>query len=217
MDLAPVLDLDDRPGPNNQNPDGSRSFSKDHTITQADGVAFAQGLTDGGVIPVVKHFPGLGGALANTDIAPATTASWSTLQGAGLLPFTAAFKAGVPAVMVANASVPGLTSLPASLSSKVMTDVLRDQLHFDGLVMTDSLSGGAISSAGYSVPKASAAALIAGADMVLFTANDVPGTTHQIVTAIVDAANAGKLPRTRLEDAVRHILATKKVELCRAA
>ena len=215
MDLAPVLDLDDRPGPSDTNPDGTRSFSKDRTVAQADGIAFAQGLTDGGVIPVVKHFPGLGSTTGNTDVVAAPTLPWSTLQQDGLLPFTAAIEAGVPAVMVANATVPGLTTSPASLSPEVITGVLRQQLHFTGLVMTDSLSGGAIESAGYSVPTATVAALVAGADMILFTANDVPGTTRQTVQAIVGAVDSGALSRARLEDAVGHILALKKVNLCR--
>jgi beta-N-acetylhexosaminidase len=215
MDLAPVLDLDDRPGPSDSNPDGTRSFSKDRTVTQADGLAFAQGLTDAGVVPVVKHFPGLGGTTGNTDVVAAPTLPWSTLQQDGLLPFTAAINAGVPAVMIANATVPGLSTLPASLSPKVITDVLRQQLHFTGLVMTDSLSAGAIETAGYSIPTATVAALAAGADMILFTANDVPGTTHDTVQAIVSAVSAGTLSRGRLTEAVNHILAVKKINLCR--
>ncbi|MGE5826893.1 MAG: glycoside hydrolase family 3 N-terminal domain-containing protein, partial [Micromonosporaceae bacterium] len=62
MDLAPVLDLDDRPGPSDANPDGTRSFSKDEKIAETNGLAFANGLRAAGVVPVVKHFPGLGGA-----------------------------------------------------------------------------------------------------------------------------------------------------------
>jgi beta-N-acetylhexosaminidase len=215
MDLAPVLDLDDRPGPSDTNPDGTRSFSKDRTIAQADGLAFAQGLTDAGVVPVVKHFPGLGGTTGNTDVVAAPTLPWSTLQQDGLLPFTAAINAGVPAVMIANATVPGLSTLPASLSPKVITDVLRQQLHFNGLVMTDSLSAGAIETAGYTIPTATVAALAAGADMILFTANDVPGTTHDTVQAIVSAVSAGTLSRGRLTEAVDHILKVKKINLCR--
>src|SRR5579862_8488217 len=116
MDLAPVLDLDNGVGPNNHDPDGTRSFSLNPTVAAADGVAFLQGLEAGGVIPVVKHFPGLGQASANTDVAPATTQPWSALQHAGLLPFRSAIASGAPVVMIANASVPGLTALPASIS-----------------------------------------------------------------------------------------------------
>jgi len=197
MDLAPVLDLDDRPGPSDTNPDGTRSFSKREAVAEAAGISFAQGLLDAGVVPVVKHFPGLGGATGNTDTMAASTLPWSTLQKDGLLPFAAAIKAGVPAVMVANARVPGLTNLPASLAPEVITTVLRGQLGFKGLVVTDSLSATAVSAAGYSVPQAAAASLAAGADLILFTSNSVATTTDQIVRTIVAAVGSGKLPRSR--------------------
>lgn len=216
MDLAPVLDLDDRPGPSDANPDGTRSFSKVEKIAEADGLAFARGLQAAGVVPVVKHFPGLGGATGNTDTVAASTLPWSTLQQSGLLPFVAAVRAGLPAVMIANASVPGLTTLPASLSHAVITGVLREQLHFSGLVLTDSLSATAVHAAGYSVPSATVATLNAGADMILFTSNSVATLTHQIVQAIVSAVGSGELTRARLEDAVTHILAAKQIDLCRA-
>ena len=170
MDLAPVLDLDNGDGPNNQDPDGTRSFSLNANTTAADAQAFAAGLAAGGVIPVIKHFPGLGQASANTDVKPATTLPWTTLEGAGLLPFKSAISAGAPAVMIANAVVPGLTTLPASISPNAITGELRDQLGFQGLVMTDSLSAGALVDIGYTVPKAVVAAIAAGADMVLYTA-----------------------------------------------
>jgi beta-N-acetylhexosaminidase len=212
VDLAPVLDLDARPGPSATNPDGTRSFSATERVAEADGLAFARGLLDAGVVPVVKHFPGLGGASGNTDDRAATTLPWSTLRNAGLLPFRAAVRAGMPAVMIANAAVPGLTSTPASLSTTVITSVLRGQLHFDGLVLTDSLSAKAISAAGYSVPAASLQALRAGADMVLFDASSL---ARPVVQAIVGGVGSGRLSRARLEDAVAHILAAKHVDLCR--
>jgi beta-N-acetylhexosaminidase len=216
MDLAPVLDLDNGVGPNNRDPDGTRSFSLNPSIAAADGIAFLQGLEAGGVVPVVKHFPGLGQASGNTDVAPATTQPWLALQHAGLGPFENAFASGAPAVMIANATVPGLTSLPASISSVVMTSVLRDQLGFNGLVMTDSLSAGALADIGYSVPKAVVAAISAGADMVLYTAAaaQVASLTRAAAAALVAAVNAGTLERGRLVSAVANILAAKHVNLC---
>jgi beta-N-acetylhexosaminidase len=216
MDLAPVLDLDDGVGPNNSDPDGTRSFSLNPQLTTADGIAFMQGLEAGGIIPVVKHFPGLGQASANTDVAPATTQPWGDLQKAGLLPFESAIAAGVPVVMVANATVPGLATLPASISSEVMTTVLGDELGFHGLVITDSLSAGALADIGYSVPRAVVAAIAAGADMVLYTAtaSQVAALTQSTAAAIVAAVTAGTLDRGRLVSAVASILATKKVDLC---
>lgn len=219
MDLAPVLDLDGGTGPNSHNPDGTRSFSPVEKTATASGLAFATGLEQAGVVPVVKHFPGLGGATGNTDNVSASTLSWQNLQSNGLLPFKAAIRDSHPAIMIANAKVPGLTTLPASISSTVITTVLRRQLGFDGLVMTDSLSATAISAAGYTVPKATVAALRAGADMVLFNgaASTVASLTNQTVQAIVSAVGSGQLSRARLEDAVRHILTAKHVNLCKAS
>ena len=216
MDLAPVLDLDNRPGPSSTNPDGTRSFSLDPAVATRYGLAFARGLQAAGVVPVVKHFPGLGYATANTDLAPAWTRPWSQLQHAGLLPFTAAVDGGLPAVMVANARVPGLTSVPATLSYKAVRGVLRARLGFRGLVLTDSLSAVAVRAAGYTVPAASVRALSAGSDMVLFNADAgaVAGLTHRTVDAIVAAVGSGALSRGRLENAVLHVLRAKGVDLC---
>jgi beta-N-acetylhexosaminidase len=214
MDMAPVLDLDDRPGPSDANPDGTRSFSRTATVAQTDGLAFAQGLESAGVVPVIKHFPGLGDATGNTDVQSASTLPWNVLQNDGLLPFAAAVRAGAPAVMIANAVVPGLTTRPASVSSEVITGVLRGRLRFSGLVMTDSLSSTAVHAAGYTVPSATVAALAAGADMVLFMSTSVAPLTQQIVQAVVSAVTSGKLARSRLTEAVSHILAAKHVNLC---
>lgn len=218
MDLAPVLDLDAGQGPNNRDPDGTRSFSLNANTAAVDGAAFLAGLTAGGIVPVVKHFPGLGNATANTDVKPATTLPWSTLEHAGLIPFEYAFAKGAPVVMIANASVPGLTTLPASISPTLITGVLRNQLGYHGLVMTDSLSSGALVDIGYSVPKAVVAAVAAGADMVLYTAAaaKVGALTNTTIAALVAAVGAGTLARSRLEDAVAHVLAVKRVNLCSA-
>ncbi|HUZ71231.1 MAG TPA: glycoside hydrolase family 3 N-terminal domain-containing protein [Candidatus Saccharimonadales bacterium] len=218
MDLAPVLDLDNGDGPNNEDPDGTRSFSLNASTTTVDAAAFAAGLTAGGVTPVMKHFPGLGQATANTDVNPATTLPWTTLERAGLLPFESAIAAGTPAVMIADAVVPGLSTLPASISPNVITGELRHQLGFQGLVMTDSLSAGALVDIGYNVPKAVVAAITAGADMVLYTAAaaSVASLTNSTVAAVVAAVGGGTLDRSRLENAVGHILSVKHVDLCAA-
>jgi beta-N-acetylhexosaminidase len=216
MDLAPVLDLDNGQGPNNRDPDGTRSFSLNPNVAAADGIAFVQGLEDGGIVPVVKHFPGLGQASGNTDVAPATTQPWSVLQHAGLIPFERALASGAPVVMIANATVPGLSTLPASISPAVITTVLRNQLGFHGLVITDSLSAGALTRVGYSVPRAVVAAISAGADMVLYTAAaaQVASLTTATASALVAAVTAGTLDRGRLVSAVAGILTAKRVDLC---
>ena len=216
MDLAPVLDLDGRPGPSATNPDGTRSFSPHRRVASRAGLAFAAGLRRAGVVPVVKHFPGLGGATANTDLAPAETRPWSRLRHRGLLPFVAAVRAGIPAVMVANASVPGLTRLPASLSRAVIGRVLRHRLGFSGLVMTDALSAVAVRDAGFGVPRASVQALRAGADMVLYGAapDRVGPLTRRTVQSMVSAVRTRHLTRRRLQAAALHVLRVKHADLC---
>jgi len=219
MDLAPVLDVDGGQGPNNVDADGTRSFSANTATASNDGVAFATGLRNGGIVPVVKHFPGLGGTIGNTDVTTAATQSWSALQSVGLPPFEAAIAAHVPAVMVANATVPGLANQPASVSPTVINGVLRGRLGFQGLVITDSLSAVALSASGYTVPSAAVAALGAGADMVLYNADPstVAAVTTQTVSAIVSAVDAGTLGRAALETAVGRVLAAKGADLCSAA
>ncbi len=99
MVLAPVLDLSDGAGPDAADPDGPRSFSIHGSIATAYGLAFAQGLQDGGVIPVVKHFPGLGQASHNTAFGPASDPPLSVLQAGSLRPFEAAIGAGWPGTL----------------------------------------------------------------------------------------------------------------------
>ena len=155
VDLAPVLDVDGRAQePGATNPDGYRSFGGDPSKVAVDGVAFLNGLREAGVTPVVKHFPGLGHATGNTDDGPAATLPWTTLKTTGLIPFQAAIKDGVGAVMISNATVPGLTSLPSSISPNVIS-YLRNQMGFQGLIVTDSLSARALSDIHLGVPEAS--------------------------------------------------------------
>lgn len=215
MDLAPVMDLDAGYGPTASNPDGTRSFSADPRVAAADSGAFAAGLSAAGVVPVGKHFPGLHGAGDNTDLGPAQTWSWSQLQQHGLLPFTTAFGRGLPAVMLSNASVPGLSTLPSSISPQVV-GVLRGQLGFGGLVLTDSLTAGAITKIGLSAPSAMAAAIVAGADMVLYDDAhvNVAATALAAVAAIAAAVASGRLPRAQLMASVNRVLAAKHVDLC---
>ena len=216
MDLAPVLDLSDGPGPDAADPDGPRSFSIRESIATAYGLAFAQGLQEGGVIPVVKHFPGLGQASYNTDFGPASDPPLSVLLAGSLRPFEAAIGAGLPAMMVGNVSIPGLTGgLPATLSTAAITGLLRHQLGFQGLVLTDSLSALAVQDAGYSVPQAAARAIEAGADMVLFDSPDPEVTTNEVIASIAAAVTSGRLSAARLDDAVQHVLKAKNVSLCR--
>jgi beta-N-acetylhexosaminidase len=218
-DLAPVVDVDGRnvpPGPDD--PDGWRSFSGRTRIVSRDGLAYMRGLMSGGVIPVLKHFPGLGGASGNTDYGTAYTLPWSRLQRVGLPPFVAGIRAGAPAIMVSNAIVPGLTRLPASLSPVTIRHELVGRLHFHGLIVTDTLTSGAISQAGFYPPRAAVQAIRAGADMVMYSAATTQAAGdrfHAIVSKEVAAVHGGSLARGRLVDAARAVLAARQVSVCR--
>lgn len=214
MDLAPVLDVDGGDGPNATDPDGWRSFSDIAAIATSDGLAFAAGLKAAGVIPVVKHFPGLGSASGNTDDGPASTLPYATLVDSGLLPFEAGVSAKLPALMVSNATVPGLSTVPASLSAAVIEGLLARQLHYHGLILTDSLDALAISDLGLNVAQASVESIAAGADMILFSSGDQAQVLDSIQAAMVAAVADGALSEARLVDAVSKVLSAKGVSLC---
>jgi len=189
-------------------------------------VAFMQGLRAGGVIPVVKHFPGLGGTTGNTDARPAPTKPLATLRAGDLTPFRDAIAAGAPAVMMANATVPGLTTHPAGLSSAAIGTLLRGQLGFTGLVVTDSLSAGAVTAVTENLGEAAADAIESGADLLLF--GDTSSASHRaalsgpavqesfdrIVAAVGAALTSGALRPDRLDDAVRHVLRARGAVVC---
>jgi beta-N-acetylhexosaminidase len=216
MDLAPVLDVDGGAGPNDRDADGTRSFSPDERVAAADGLAFAEGLERAGVVPVVKHFPGLGGATGNTDLEPAATPSLAVLERVGLRPFEQAVRARLPAVMVSNATVPGLTTVPAGISHAAIAGLLRGKLGFRGLVVTDSLSAKSLSDIGFSVPAASMSAIASGADLVLFNADggEVGSVTAAIVGAELSAVRSGRLAQATLRAAAREVLVAKHVAGC---
>ena len=204
MDLAPVVDLDAGAGPSATDADGTRSFSVHASVTTPDALAFATGLLASGVVPVLKHFPGLGGATGNTDLEKASTIAYGGISSGPLQPFAAGVKAGLPAIMISNAQVPGLTSLPASLSQTVISGLLRHELGFSGLVISDSLTAIAISQSGFSLSSAVVDSIKAGSDEILFnaTAGAVKQENAILVAAIVGAMAKGVLSRARLLDAV---------------
>lgn len=213
-DLAPIVDVDGRNvPPGASDPDGYRSFGGKTSVVEKDGAAYTKGLLSGGVVAVLKHFPGLGGASGNTDVEAAHTIPWAREKKVGLPPFVSGIRAGARAVMVSNATVPGLAKFPASLSPAAIGALTRT-LHFHGLVMTDSLSAVAISAAGFSVPAASVQALRAGADMVLYELSDTPKETNAeasaISKAIVAAVHAGRLRKGRLLSAAMAVLTARK-------
>lgn len=203
MDLAPVLDT---ASPTDTIADeDTRSFSENGQVAAAYGAAYAVGLRSAGVVPVVKHFPGLGHANADTDLGPATDPPLSQLETDDLIPFDTTVADGTPVVMVGHPIVPGLTNgLPASLSPATYT-YLRQDLHFQGVALTDSLGAGAISAAGYSEASAAAAAVEAGADMVMIDAADWMPT----LSALEQAVDNGELPLATVDTSVERILSAK--------
>lgn len=208
MDLAPVVDTASPTNPFADEKD--RSFSDNGQVAAAYGLAFANGLRSAGVVPVAKHFPGIGHADADTDLGPATDPPLSQLEVRDLVPFEVAVAGGVPAIMVSHAAVPGLTGqVPASLSAATY-QYLRDTVGFDGIAMTDSLGAGAVSAAGYSQPAAAAAALEAGADMVM-----VDGSSwYATLIALEQAVASGALPVSAVNASVREVLAAKGLRVC---
>ena len=176
-----------------------------------------KGLQEAGVLSVVKHFPGLGYATRNTDYGPAATLSWAKLQTTGLVPFREAIANGATAVMMSNARIPGLSSLPAALSP-VVVQYLRQTLGFKGVIVTDSLSAGAISALHLAEPAATVIALAAGDDMILFgSPSSVPASlalAAKISAAIVKAVAQGTLTRPTLIAAAAQDLASRNQLTC---
>ncbi|MHB8680498.1 MAG: glycoside hydrolase family 3 N-terminal domain-containing protein [Acidimicrobiales bacterium] len=207
MDLAPVLDV---ASPLDTVADeATRSFGDDPAVVARYGVAFAQGLVASSVVPVVKHFPGLGGASADTDLGPAVDPPLGALSSSDLVPFERAVQAGIPVVMVGHPVVPGLSGgLPASLSPA--TYRLLRQIGFAGVAITDSLDAGAIGAAGYTEPQAAVAALAAGADMVM-----VDGSSwQQTAAAVLAALYSGRLSATMLATDAGRVVAAKGLPVC---
>lgn len=208
MDLAPVLDT---ANPANTIADeNERSFSESPSVAATYGLAYANGLRAASVLPVVKHFPGLGHASGNTDLEAATDPPLSQLEASDLIPFEQAIARGLPAIMISHASVPGLTGLvPASLSPATYR-FLRETLHFTGVTITDSLGAGAIIAAGYTQASAAVAAIEAGADMVMVRDYAWSAT----LTALQRAVATGALPISRVDVAVTRILQAKGLATC---
>jgi beta-glucosidase-like glycosyl hydrolase len=206
MDLAPVLDT-----ANSGNPvagESYRSFSENGHVAATYGLAYANGLGSSGVVPVAKHFPGLGHATANTDLGPATDPSLAQLEGNDLIPFEQAVAARLPVVMVGHPVVPGLTgNVPASLSPATY-HFLRGTLGFQGVALTDDLDANAISAAGYSQPAAAVKAIQAGADMVMVDVAQWSGT----VNALSQAVASGQLPLASVESSVARIVSAKSAD-----
>ena len=199
MVFAPVADVTIGP----EDPTiGSRSASSDPAIV-ADVVAEAvRGYADAGIVAVAKHFPGHGSVTADSHLElPVQTATLAELRRRDLVPFAAAIDAQVPAVMVGHIDVWDVDAgVPSSLSPKVVS-LLREELGFDGLVVTDAQTMAAVTGA-YGAGEAAVRALRAGVDVVLMPA-DIRAAHSAIVTAVSD----GRLPAARLAEAATRVVA----------
>ena len=195
------------------NPDntviGDRAYGSDpHTVTSA-GLAVNQGLEQGGVIPVVKHFPGHGDTSTDSHVdLPVVGKTAEELEEFELIPFQAAIDQGTPCVMVAHILMTQIDpDLPASLSPKVVDGLLRQEMGFDGVVCTDDLTMGAISNT-YGMGEAAVMAVEAGCDLLL-VCHEADNLTAAR-DALLSAVDAGRISMERLDESVYRILSLKQ-------
>ena len=202
VDFAPDADIA-------SNPDGTmgrRAFGSTADEVSPMVAAQVRGFTDAGMLCSAKHFPGIGGALGDShDQSIYSERTLDEIRGEELRPFEAAIDEDVPFVMVGHLSMPRVTGDddPASISSELVTDVLRDELGYGGIVITDSFEMGAATAALDGAGLA-AAAVSAGVDMVLMPAD--LDAAHQ---GILDAVGTGELTEGRIDESVRRILRVK--------
>lgn len=204
VSFSPDIDINNNPG----NPViNDRSFGEDRSNVAAKGLQYMQGLQDGGVLASAKHFPGHG----DTDVdshfdLPIIPYNRSRLDSLELFPFRALVQAGAGSVMVAHLSVPALDNRPnrpTTLSENTVTQLLRKELGFEGLIFTDAMEMKAL--AKYFPPgEADVEALRAGVDMVL-----LPADLGAALDAIQKALNAKTLDRAQLYNSVKRVLQAK--------
>jgi beta-N-acetylhexosaminidase len=200
VDLAPVLDVSK---PTTAASIKSRTFGSDPAVVSKVGVAFAEGLQEGGAVATAKHFPGLGRATVNTDDQPTSIAATSDELQADLEPFKAAIAAGVKMMMVSTASYPTLgAKKQAAFSPTIVKNMLRGQFGFDGVVITDDLEGAAVTS---TLPPlvAATSALRAGDDMLLYAKNTK--SSQKAFGALVREVKNGQLDRAVVQSAYDRI------------
>jgi beta-N-acetylhexosaminidase len=203
VNFAPVADVHTNPA----NPIiGLRAFGADPEAVGAMVAASVAGHAAAGVAATAKHFPGHGDTSVDSHVAlPTIPHDRARLDAVELAPFRAAIAAGVPLVMVGHLDVPALdaSGTPASLSVPITTDLLRGELGFDGVVVTDALDMAALRPA-TDPAGAAVGALRAGADLLL-----MPVSTPAAVEALATAAADGTVPAARIDQAVQRVVALK--------
>jgi beta-N-acetylhexosaminidase len=183
---------------------GDRSFGDSSDVVTAKAGAWAAGLREAGILPVLKHFPGQGHADADTHEGPAVVPSLDLLRTSDLVPYGALLAADPTGVMVGHLDVPGLTEdgVPASLSPAAI-GLLRGGYEFSGLVVTDDLAAMQAVRARFSVPEAAERALAAGADVLLLSQD---ADTEAVLDQLEEAVNLGRIPDRRLAGALVRIV-----------
>lgn len=200
-DFAPVLDVDSNP----RNPViGDRSFGSDPRVVASLGMAFARGLEEAGIVPCGKHFPGHGDTALDSHLAlPEVGRSLRELRRVELAPFRRAIAAGLPMLMTAHVRYAALDpERPATLSRRILHELLRRELGFRGVLVSDDLSMHALDDAG-SIGEAAVAAINAGCDLLLACASlDV---AEEVAAAVTAAVRAGRIPERRMREALRRV------------
>ncbi|HSP14092.1 MAG TPA: glycoside hydrolase family 3 protein [Thermoanaerobaculia bacterium] len=204
VDWYPVVDVQNNPS----NPIiNIRSFGEDPNKVAALATAYLRGVQDAGLIATAKHFPGHGDVATDSHLEmPVLNVDRTRLEQVELVPFRAAIQAGVGAVMSAHMYVPSVEpekNLPSTLSHAVLTDLLRGELKFQGLVITDAMDMHGITNT-YKDEDATVRAFLAGADIILF-----PPHPDLAYNALKAAVQDGRITAARLDESVRRILQAK--------
>ena len=203
MDAAP--DTDVLTNPENQVVK-YRSFGSDPELVARMAAAELKGLNDRGIIGMYKHFPGHGGTTADSHEGYAyVDDTLEELKTGALIPFQDGIDSGIAVIMASHISCPNVTgdNTPATLSEMMITDILRGEMGFDGMVITDALNMGAIT-AQYSSSEAAVAALNAGVDMLL-----MPEDFQSAYRGVLSAVESGTISEERIDASVRRILEVK--------
>lgn len=207
FNLAPVLDVNNNP---NNPVIGERSFGADPELVAQMGTAYIKGLQSEGVIAAAKHFPGHGDTAvdSHTEL-PVIKHNRDRLDAVELYPFQKAIEAGVEAIMAAHIYFPAVEpeiGIPASLSKAVLTDLLRGDLKFQGLIVTDDLEMGAITR-NFGTAAAAVRSIKAGSDLVLIS--HTHGLQKEAVKAVTAAVKNGEISKERIRKSVRKIIKLK--------
>jgi beta-N-acetylhexosaminidase len=195
LNLAPVADVNTNP---NNPVIGVRSFGSDPLVVAGQTAAWIRGLQGAGVAACAKHFPGHGDTATDSHLALPVAGEDPRVRA--LEPFKAAIAASVRAIMSAHIVAPSLDDKPATISKRVMTDLLRTEMGFDGLAVSDALEMRGVS-AGRGIPEAAVLALAAGCDALCIGASTDDEVVEEIAGAIVLAVQSGRLSEARLVEA----------------